>query len=150
MHEVDLEVACSSGTYIRSLARDLAERAGSVGHLHQLRRTQVGPFDIRDATAGVMDLDGVELARDLLPLDRALAHLPGLTLTEPEADLVQNGGQPTAEWLDRLDGELVEAGKAGRLFRILASDGALLAVGHLDPESGTPSLAAVIPRDQLG
>ena len=148
VHQLDLLVECSSGTYIRSLARDLAERAGSLGHLHQLRRLRVGPFVVEDATAGVMDLDGPELARHLLPLGRALAHLPGLTLTGPEAELVHNGGQPPVEWLGRLDGEPTAEGKSGPLFRMLNSAGDLVAVGSLDPENGEPRLAAVIPPDE--
>ncbi len=147
VHQLDLLVDCSSGTYIRSLARDLATRAGTVGHLHQLRRLRIGPFDVQDAVAGVMDLEGAELAEHLLPLGRALTHLPGLTLTDAEADLVRNGGQPAADWLDRLDGELQQAGKAGLLFRILDRAEDLIAVGNLDPESGSPRLAAVISRD---
>ncbi len=44
--EVDLVVGCSSGTYIRSLARDLAVAAGSAGHITALRRLEVGPFAV--------------------------------------------------------------------------------------------------------
>ena len=47
--DVDVEVACSSGTYIRAIARDLGVRLGVGGHLVALRRTEVGPFAISDA-----------------------------------------------------------------------------------------------------
>ena len=46
-------ITCSAGTYIRALARDLGQLAGSVAHLSELRRTQIGPFDVRDAVAPV-------------------------------------------------------------------------------------------------
>lgn len=44
-----IEVSCSKGTYIRSLARDIAEKCGTVAHLKALRRTNVGPFNLKDA-----------------------------------------------------------------------------------------------------
>ena len=47
--DVDVEVACSSGTYVRALARDLGAALGVGGHLTALRRTRVGPFTIADA-----------------------------------------------------------------------------------------------------
>jgi tRNA pseudouridine55 synthase len=150
VHEMDLLVECTSGTYIRSLARDLGESAGSVAHLHRLRRLRVGPYDVRDSVTGVMDWDGVAIAEAMLSLDQALAHWPGLALTDAEAALVRNGHQPEPEWLERLDGPPVAIGKAGRLFRLVDPDGELAAVGSLDPESGAPGLAAVIPADPTG
>lgn len=47
--DVDVRVRCSSGTYVRALARDLGDRLGVGGHLTALRRSQVGPFDVADA-----------------------------------------------------------------------------------------------------
>lgn len=47
--ELDVRVVCSSGTYIRSLARDLGADLGVGGHLTALRRTRVGPFEVREA-----------------------------------------------------------------------------------------------------
>jgi tRNA pseudouridine55 synthase len=47
--DVDLAVRCSSGTYVRALARDLGEALGVGGHLTMLRRTAVGPFGLPDA-----------------------------------------------------------------------------------------------------
>lgn len=46
---LDLEIRCSKGTYVRSLARDIANAAHSVGHLSALRRLAIGPFDLNDA-----------------------------------------------------------------------------------------------------
>lgn len=48
--DVDVSVACSSGTYVRALARDLGDALGTGGHLTALRRTRVGPFRLADAT----------------------------------------------------------------------------------------------------
>lgn len=47
--DLDLRVSCSSGTYVRALARDLGQALGTGGHLTALRRTQVGPFDLAEA-----------------------------------------------------------------------------------------------------
>ena len=47
--DLDVEVDCSSGTYIRALARDLGEALGVGGHLTSLRRTRVGRFDLDQA-----------------------------------------------------------------------------------------------------
>ena len=49
--EVDARIDCSSGTYIRALARDLGTALGVGGHLRALRRTRVGPFDVADAVS---------------------------------------------------------------------------------------------------
>ena len=70
--DVDVVVDCSSGTYIRALARDLGFRLGVGGHLTALRRTRVGPFDIADAL--VLD--------DTLPSDEATS-LTSARLLEP-------------------------------------------------------------------
>ncbi|MEN8008033.1 MAG: tRNA pseudouridine(55) synthase TruB [Candidatus Krumholzibacteriota bacterium] len=147
VYEVELEVSCSSGTYIRSLARDLARAAGSEGHIHSLRRLEVGPFKVADAASGVMEKDGDDLAASLLRLSAALPHVPAVTFDATEAAAIRQGQQPGEDLLERLDGEPVAAGKAGRLFRILDADGDLVAVGKIDETTGRPVLAAVIPRD---
>ena len=68
------------------------------------------------------DMDGNDLADRMLSLGSAMGHVPALTLTNEESLLVRNGHQPSAEWLDRLDGQPVSMGKAGFLFRILDSE----------------------------
>lgn len=96
--EADLEIACASGTYVRSLARDLALAAGSLGHVAALRRTTAGPFAVGQALAGVMDADGQALAAAMIPARRALPHLPEVPLTATMARDVRNGRQPPADW----------------------------------------------------
>jgi len=143
--EMDLVIHCSSGTYIRSLARDISLAAGTVGHLTALRRTAIGALRVEDAVAGGPDLTGLEMGAALLPLATALGHLPSVAVTPDEAAFLRQGGQPGPDWLDRLDGPLVEAGKAGRVFRLLTGDNDLVAVGRLDEETQEPRSAAVIP-----
>ncbi|MCI0158572.1 tRNA pseudouridine(55) synthase TruB [Leifsonia shinshuensis] len=80
--ELDVRVVCSSGTYIRSLARDLGADLGVGGHLTALRRTRVGPFDVRDAS----ELDTLDPGAALIPAAQAAAELfERLELTEQQA-----------------------------------------------------------------
>lgn len=146
LHEIDLVVDCGSGTYIRSLARDVAQAAGSVGHIQQLRRLRVGPFTVNDALSGVMELDGAALAAALRPLAEALPTAPALVLDAAEAGQVRQGGQPLPTWLKRLDGPLTADPKHGQIFRMLDGAGLLVAVGLVDAETGLPRSAAVIPE----
>ena len=91
-----LHVECGSGTYVRSLVRDLGEKLGCGAHLTALRRLWVEPF--RDPP--MMTLAELEIAalagRDsldafLLPLERGIAALPSLALTHDEASLLRQG-----------------------------------------------------------
>jgi tRNA pseudouridine55 synthase len=87
-----LELACEKGTYVRSLARDLAEALGTRGHVTALRRTAVGGFSQADA----VPLELIEAAADrdslLRPADVTLRHLPELRLTADDAARIRNGG----------------------------------------------------------
>ncbi len=87
--DVDVSVDCSSGTYIRSLARDLGSALGVGGHLTALRRTEVGPFELADA----LTLEQLEESPRLsLTLDEALARsYPVLPVTEEEAEALAMG-----------------------------------------------------------
>lgn len=82
-----LRVTCGGGTYVRSLARDLARDVGSAAHLVALRRTHAGPFAVADA-APVPARGGPLAIRP--PLD-ALPHLPRVALAAPEAARVRGG-----------------------------------------------------------
>lgn len=80
---IDIEVAvdCSSGTYIRALARDLGNALGIGGHLTALRRTRVGPFSVETAIA----VDEIEAARLIRPAMVAGQIMPVLKVTEQES-----------------------------------------------------------------
>jgi tRNA pseudouridine55 synthase len=86
-----LEMVCEKGTYVRSLARDLAEALGTRGHVVMLRRTAVGAFDEGRA----ITLPALEAATDrdalLLPLAASLAALPELRLDAAGAHAVSTG-----------------------------------------------------------
>ena len=88
IQDVDVTVRCSSGTYIRALARDLGELLNTGGHLTALRRTHVGPYRIDDAAT--MDQLGEEFT--FMPLDQAVAELfPTRQISQAEATELCHG-----------------------------------------------------------
>ena len=88
--DVDVVVSCSTGTYIRAIARDLGDRLGVGGHLVALRRTRVGAFDVsRAVTLERLDHDGVEC---LIPLsDVAASSFPVWSVDAEQAWAVGSG-----------------------------------------------------------
>jgi tRNA pseudouridine55 synthase len=103
--ELDIEVSCSKGTYIRVLAEDVATRLGTVAYVKALRRTAVLPFDAQH----LRSLDELEQAapevRDgwLLPVDTTFAAYPQVWLSPEQLDRfirgqsVPNAGHPAAK-----------------------------------------------------
>lgn len=88
------EVVCGKGTYVRALVRDLGRALGTAAHVAELRRTRVGPF----TEAGAIGLDKLDqlghipaAERYLLPVETALADIPALALTEPQAIRLRRG-----------------------------------------------------------
>jgi tRNA pseudouridine55 synthase len=80
--DVSVRVECSSGTYVRAIARDLGADLGVGGHLTQLRRTRVGPYRVADAT----ELEGLDVATRLMtPADAASALLGSVRLNHQQA-----------------------------------------------------------------
>jgi tRNA pseudouridine55 synthase len=89
--ELELEVHCGSGTYIRAIARDLGGALGVGGHLTALRRTAVGAHTVAGAVAPErLDDEGLVSAAMLDTVD-ALAHLPRLELDDAQYDDVRHG-----------------------------------------------------------
>jgi tRNA pseudouridine55 synthase len=84
----------SKGTYIRSLARDIADALGTVGHVTLLRRTLSGPFTLDRAISldklGEL-VQGHALEQELLPLMAGLDDIPALAITPDEAAALQQG-----------------------------------------------------------
>jgi len=72
--DVTIEIECSSGTYIRSIARDVGESLGTGAHLWGLRRQRVGRFDVADAV-GLDDVTSDKIVAAIRPPEQAVAHL---------------------------------------------------------------------------
>ena len=145
IYEVDLALDCSSGTYVRSLARDLAAAVGTVGHIRRLRRTRVGPFDLADAVPSDRIEDPEVLTQAFVPMPEALPHLPTMSVSDDEAHRLRQGGQPEIGWLRRLDRPLANTDEFDVHFRIVEGAGGLVAVGKLPAAGGPPRTAAVFP-----
>ncbi|MCK5867540.1 MAG: tRNA pseudouridine(55) synthase TruB [Mycoplasmataceae bacterium] len=90
-----LDVACSKGTYIRSLAEDIGHYFGCGGTVIELRRTRSGQFNIADAlTIEQLQAMGVEqLNQCLLAVDEPLSDIPKLELSSQQAVLIKHGQQ---------------------------------------------------------
>ena len=120
--DVRISVRCSSGTYVRALARDLGGRLGVGGHLTALRRTAVGPYDL--ATAHPLE----ELAErfSMLPIaEAARAAFPAVDLDEQEAGDVRVG-RSLARPLDAMSALFAPDGEFLALYE--PRDGAARAV----------------------
>jgi tRNA pseudouridine55 synthase len=101
-----VQVCCSKGTYIRSLARDLGEQLGCGAHLSALRRTQSAPYRLSDAvTLEELESMDVDLARGRLKSpDSALGHLPAIELQDEESKRLQMGQRLSPQRLGDVSG----------------------------------------------
>lgn len=91
---VTLEMVCGKGGYVRSIARDLGQALGCLGHVRDLRRVWSGPFDAKDG----LTMDQIEamartdaLDSHLLPLEQGLQDLPEVKATAEGAARLRNG-----------------------------------------------------------
>ncbi|MEP6719101.1 MAG: tRNA pseudouridine(55) synthase TruB [bacterium] len=131
-YDLDVLVACSAGTYVRTLAEDFGKQLGIGAHLAELRRTRVGSFTIGSASTLEQLKESVaeeSLGRVLLPPDDVLAHLPVVDLSDADLRKVRNGvsvevSEP--EWT------------SGAQVRLRDQHGHLVAVGSF--EAGKNSL----------
>ena len=95
-----ITVTCSSGTYVRAIARDLGRAAGTAAHLGALRRTAVGPWRLDDAVSlreVMAGSEGTGVADRLRPMREALAHLPSITLPAEAASRFAHGQKLPAD-----------------------------------------------------
>ncbi|MDB5426272.1 MAG: truB, partial [Phenylobacterium sp.] len=91
---ITLEIECGKGTYVRAIARDLAERLGACGHVSALRRTRVGGFTEQSAVTLELLEDLGHKARQsevLLPVETALDDIPELAVTAEDAFRLKQG-----------------------------------------------------------
>jgi tRNA pseudouridine55 synthase len=124
--EVSFAVDCSSGTYVRALARDLGSFLGTGGYLTQLRRTRIGPWDVRDAVPpAALENSHAWRAAALSPL-QALAHLPQLEVDDELARRLSLGQRV----------HFTESMPVGPLA--ISNRGTLLAIARQDGESLLP------------
>ncbi len=138
---IAFRLSCSSGTYARALAHDLGAALGCGAHLATLRRTETGPFDVREAlvidelarrheTAGALDGAWYPLERIPLPFSDA-------TVDSPQERRIRSGQTALLTGL---------AGAEGDWVRLLGRRGEAIAVGTVVERIGAGGLAVVQPR----
>ena len=94
VNSAEFEVTCGKGTYVRSLARDIAEKLNTKGHIMSLRRLSVGPFDEKDTIFIDFSKEIIHspsVLDKLLPIETVLDDIPALVLNEIEARQVKQG-----------------------------------------------------------
>jgi tRNA pseudouridine55 synthase len=94
LEEITLSARVSKGTYIRSLARDIAHALGTVGHVTMLRRTKAGPFTLESAISlDILDqaAKDARLQELLLPLTAGLDDIPVLAVSPDQAQALRQG-----------------------------------------------------------
>lgn len=137
--EVSFRVVCSTGTYVRTLADDIAAALGGRAHLAALRRTRNGSLNVAEAQT-MEDVaaaaDSGQLADLLLDPSTALRDLPSITVGAEQVPLVSNGRRFDQSSLDIAPG-------IGGSARVLAPDGSLLAVYTV--ENGRAAPEVVVP-----
>ena len=98
---ISFVVSCSKGTYIRSLCEDIAEKLNTVGYMKNLKRLQVGKFNIKDAVY-IDDIDLKNVNDHLITPEEILRGIPCINLGEKKLKLFLNGVQLTANNIDGL------------------------------------------------
>lgn len=129
-NDVRLRIVCEAGTYIRKLASDIGLKIGGA-HLKGLRRTRSGPFFEKDARKldEIKDAAGnsAALAQIVLPVERAVAHLPKVAVADAKKAAVLNGIPIREGWIVERHGN-IEKG----LIAIFSTGSELLALGRAD------------------
>ena len=124
--EVTVDVHCSSGTYVRSLAFELGEKLGCGAMLAGLRRTKSGRFTLKDAVPLrklIESFDSNSWYKYVIPAAEALAEWSALTLNNEQVEAIRHG--------HRIPGE----GKAGEMIRGITEQGELVALLEFDEVS---------------
>ncbi|REE99205.1 tRNA pseudouridine(55) synthase TruB [Thermomonospora umbrina] len=119
--DLDASITCSSGTYIRALARDLGAALGTGGHLTALRRTRVGPYGLDLART----LDQLASHCDVLPIgDAVAAAFPRRDVDAADAKAIAHGGRLPATGLG--PGPIGVFGPEGDLLALMEEQGPII------------------------
>jgi tRNA pseudouridine55 synthase len=125
-----VEVECSKGTYIRSLAHDLGQKLECGAHLRNLARLKSGPFFISDAIT-ISRLEEAfrqgHWSELIYPMDKAVLHLPSVTVSDENERAIMNG-RPLALGLAN--------DTSGQLLRAYSFDGRFIALLRYDEQRG--------------
>jgi tRNA pseudouridine55 synthase len=137
-----LEMDCSKGTYVRTVAHDIGRELRCGAAADRIRRLNVGPFDV----AHSVPPDAVHGPENLLPVERAVEHLPSVQLRSPTwmNALLHGNPVPAAGYAPVLGAQTTSSFQAGEgICGVLSPEGKLLAIGTVTP------LGYVQPRKVL-
>jgi len=136
MPYVLMKISCEAGTYIRKLVHDIGVVLGCGAHMQELRRIRAGPFseeenlvtlhDVKDAYDEWKESgDSRPLKKVILPVEKAVEHLPHIVIRDSAVDAICHGAQLAVPGILR-----VETGiKVGTLVAIFTQKGELVAIG---------------------
>jgi tRNA pseudouridine55 synthase len=134
-----IDLRCSSGTYVRSLARDIAQACGSRAHLAALERLAIGPFALEEAV-GPEDFDPARDLRTLAPTEATGLGLRALSLPDPaDAARFSLGARVPSSAFSAMDGKAVATSEDSAIF-----DGAGRLLGMARLEQGVARYLAVM------
>jgi tRNA pseudouridine55 synthase len=138
--EAEVEVACSSGTYIRSVAHDLGQNLGCGAHLSRLRRLSSGDFRVEQAFTleRIAEIAAKgQIKQALIPLEALLPSWPRLVLSDEHCRLVRTGRavSPAEQMPDiQSPAESCQPGWPGSFVRLFDSQGRLVALAAVQKE----------------
>ena len=124
--DFDITIECGSGTYVRSLGRDIARAVGTEAVMTALNRTAIGPFTLENAI-GSEALPDIDIASHLLPMSMAVTSVPTVSVSDSELERVRHGisidlSTEEESLVSKLSSDSIEAaaiGPDGRLVAIL-------------------------------
>ena len=135
---VSFKVACSKGTYIRTLAHDIGRELKCGAHLYQLHRTRSGPFTLEDAVPfrEVKSLvEGGKIEGRIIPLGQVLGGLPKLCVETELQRKIQRGGQILVRDITESPFPRIDRGAP---VRLISSNGDLIAIARAEMGYGGP------------
>lgn len=138
-NEFEIDVSCSAGTYIRSLASDIGEKLGCGATISALRRTNANGIDIgRTVTLEEIESAVAEgRAEELIsPCDEMLSAYPSVTVSEKQAFYFSNGGA--------LDLVRIRDKQTVGICRVCSPEGKFVGLGKIDREAGTLSVEKIL------
>jgi H/ACA ribonucleoprotein complex subunit 4 len=147
-NDVRLRVVCEAGTYVRKLASDIGNEIGGA-HLKGLRRTRSGPFGEKDCHA-MEELqnalgDDSSLRRIILPIERAVAHIPNIVVKDSSIPVVMHGSPISTSGIVKVNSGM----QKGELVAILSVEGELLALGYAVAEDLTRNNVIIVQIDRV-
>jgi len=116
--QLTLDIRCGSGTYVRSLGRDIARALGTEAVMSALTRTEIGPFRLQQTLSGD-EITPQSIDRNFLAPQAALGDMPAVTVTESEAAFLRNGRQLKRPELENAAEGVCALSSDSRLLAIL-------------------------------